>query len=143
MGETMKIYFSVTKSYALMLCVTMLICFFLLGCMSAESGTERLENESVRGSYLSSLGFDTPLDFESKSVVIPLRFSESLEQYSDIMKKGGYNISECKGKDAMLYTYYFDDSIVHLLTHEDRLICADCFNIQDNKIYPLKERKNG
>ncbi len=143
MGETMKIYFSITKSYALMLCVTMLVCFAMFSCVSVQQSNIHLSSESARISYLSSMGFNSPDLQESKSVILPLGFSESFEQYTDIMEKGGYGISEYKGEEVMLYTYFFSYDIVHLIEFEDRLICADCFNMKDNKIYPLKVRKNG
>lgn len=139
----MKIYCTFTKSYALMLCVTLLICFSFLGSVSVEGGTISLENEEERSSFISSCGFFEPVSQESKGIVIPVEFSKELENYSSKMQKGGYSISRYRGREAMLYTYYFSDSIVHLLCLEDELLCADYFSISDNEIYPLKVRKNG
>ncbi len=143
MGEKMKIYCTVTKSYALMLCVTLLICFSFLGSVSAEGGKISLKNEADRCSFISSCGFLEPVLQESKEVSIPLVFSKELEKYSSKMQKGGYSISEFKGNNATLYTYNFDKWIIHLLCLEERLLCADYYSIEDNKIYPLKVRKNG
>ncbi|MEE0946318.1 MAG: DUF4830 domain-containing protein [Acutalibacteraceae bacterium] len=139
----MKVYFSVSKNYALMLCIVMLFCFVLLSLASAQRGGVGLKTEEKRTSYLNSMGYGDYEYMESKEVFIPYTFSDKMQRYNAVIKSSGYDLYEYAGNSATLYTYFFENNCIHLLCFEDKLICADLCDFENNNIYPLKERKNG
>lgn len=143
MGEFMKVYFMFSKTYGIVLCVLFLLCFSVLSIATQSKEKTTLDSEGKRSNYLLQMGYDDAENISSREVVIPSVFENEYKIYNNIMMNGGFDLSSYKGRTAMLYTYSYNESAIHLLCFDGQLICADICNLSDKSIYPLKERKNG
>ena len=65
-----------------------------------------VKNEKSRVAYLKQYGWDveTPAISETK-VVIPRTFSQVFENYNDLQKEQGFDLSQYCGMEVELYTY--------------------------------------
>lgn len=84
-----------------------------------------------RVKYINSLGYKTDTKEESKEIIIPLRFNQVYNNYNEIQKKQGFDLTSYKGKKAVLYTYNIlnyednDNVIANLIVLDGVLIGAD------------------
>lgn len=139
----MKIYFAFSKTYALIFCFLMLIftCFIALASQSIPKTS--LENERDRSEYISNCGIKDAELLSVKSITIPLKSNEKFQTYVSKVKNGGFDILLYSGKTAVLYTYLTPSGTVHLLTLENKLICADFCDRFGNISYLRENNSNG
>jgi len=65
-----------------------------------------VKSESDIADYLRSLGWDvSAAPIEVQQVVIPREFTEVYEEYNELQKAQGYDLSDYQGHEATRYTY--------------------------------------
>jgi hypothetical protein len=99
------------RKAALILGIGLLLLLVLLamgdtaGGISAIADSFVTDNES-RVSYLNSLGWQVdPLPISRQKVTIPRKFSDVYEQYNELQRQQGFDLSDYRGLDCMLYVY--------------------------------------
>lgn len=140
----MKIYFTFSKSYALALCVFLLVAFSFLCTVSENKPQIKLESEAKRVLFLSGCGFKAGDPITVKTVTVPADFDEAYKCLDDALRLGGYDIGAYKGKQLTEYTYLAEnDFIIHIIEDNEKLVGAVCVNFENGGIYPLAGEKIG
>ena len=61
---------------------------------------------AARIEYLKDLGYEVdPEPISEKAVVIPKEFNEIFNEYNLLQRKQGFDLSQFKGLEVLLYTY--------------------------------------
>ena len=124
--------FTKKKALTLVLIVAaVLVALILLrSCTQAHS---KLSTPEGRQSFLSSLGWEVDLDSEEyKRVLIPSKLEGALNDYNDMQRKQGCDLSRHLGERCDQYTYEITNYpnsdqtvLVTLYVQGDRLIAGD------------------
>lgn len=65
-----------------------------------------METNEERIAFLKNFGYDVLSEpREIKDIVIPEEFDETYEQYNNLQKQQGFDLSKYKGKSAKTYSY--------------------------------------
>lgn len=66
----------------------------------------KLESNEERIAFLKNFGYDVISEpCEIKDIVIPEEFDNTYEQYNDLQKQQGFDLTKYKGKSAKTYSY--------------------------------------
>ena len=86
---------------------------------AATERTETVKNEKGRVAYLKQYGWEVESPALSEdTVVIPRTFSEVFEDYNELQKAQGFDLSEYCGSEVKMFTYrvtnseYQDDDVL-------------------------------
>lgn len=140
----MRIYFTFSRGYALVLCWFLLIAFSVLSIASDSKPKVTLENEAQRASFIKQYEILAGDPLTVKNVTVPLSFDRDFEQYSNILKSGGYDLDEYKGKCLTEYTYSAEDGLrIYILTDGEKLVGAHCIDLKNGSIHLLAGEKIG
>jgi hypothetical protein len=96
---------------ALILCIGVLLLLILLAMGNAAGGVDALADSFItdndaRVAYLNSLGWQVdPLPVSRQKITIPREFSDVYEQYNDLQRQQGFDLSDYRGMDCILYVY--------------------------------------
>ncbi len=102
------------------------------------SKTVTLSTNEEREAYLTSLGWEFDTECTEKQVTIPAEFNDTYTQYNEIQKKQGFDLTDYKGKQVIVYTYAIknyegyenrDCIFANLLVYEDKLIGGDVCSV--------------
>lgn len=99
-----------------------------------------------RQDYIQSLGYETDGSESSKKVTIPTTFNDVYNQYNDIQKQQGFDLTQHKGKTVTIYTYTITNYknnknvIADLMVCDGMLIGADLCDtsVDDGFLVALK-----
>ena len=104
--------------WVLMAALVLIGIVLLLGTRShaapAASGagpSASVKSEKARVAYLAECGWkvESP-PMKEETVLIPKEFSPVFEEYNDLQKQQGFDLSRYSGKEVKLYTYRVLDS---------------------------------
>ena len=105
--------FKWNKKTALLIVVAaaVLLCAIILsvgagGSGSGSTGSQKLKTNEDRVMFLKNLGWEvdeTPVS--EKKVVIPKEFSDIYNTYNRMQLDQGYDLTQYRGMEAMIYTY--------------------------------------
>lgn len=86
--------------------------------------------------FLAEHGIDAT-EISYQDITIPFIFNDVYADYAQLQKTQGFDLYECKGKSAQMYTYSIADSedTVTLLIIDGRLSAADRYS--ENIMYPV------
>ncbi len=73
---------------------------------SSGGGTPSAKSEKARVAYLADCGWtvESPA-LKEETVLIPKSFSPVFEEYNELQKKQGFDLSRYAGKEVTMYTY--------------------------------------
>ena len=116
---TMKFDRKKAAFWVVMAALVIIGIILLLGTRShaALSGAgakqEAVKSEKARVAYLASCGWtvESPA-MKEETVLIPKSFSPVFEEYNELQKQQGFDLSRYCGKEVNLYTYKVQDSKV-------------------------------
>ena len=99
---------------------------------TAQRPVTTVKNDKTRAAYLRQYGWEveTPAISESR-VLIPRSFTEVLENYNELQKEQGFDLSQYCGMEVELYTYKVlnyenEDAVVaQLYVLNNSVIAAD------------------
>lgn len=103
--------------------------FYAAGNMTSNGATN-----AKRVYFIKSLGLSPDEDNqESKNVTVPKTFSQVYENYNELQKKAGYDLSGYKGAKVTVFTYPVgkvspendDDYYATLMVYKGRIIGGD------------------
>ena len=99
----------------------------------------RCATTQERVNYINSFDLQTDSKEESKEIIIPEQFNDVYNKYNDIQKQQNFDLTDYKGKTAVMYTYNItnyqdnDNVIANLIVCDGILIGADlCDTSADN-----------
>jgi len=105
--------FKWNKKIALMVIIAaaLVLCAIILAIAGGDRaagapGTPKVKTNEDRVMFLKNLGWEvdeTPIS--KNTVVIPKEFSEIYETYNKLQLDQGYDLSEYRGLEAIIYTY--------------------------------------
>lgn len=109
---------------------------FLLFNAKKEADSDKLYTMSTnaeRVEYLNSRGWIVnPEPLSKTDIVIPSEFNDTYQGYNDLQLAQGFDLTQYKGKEAVLYTYellnypdYPKNIVANLVIVNDRLVAAD------------------
>jgi hypothetical protein len=118
------------------LAILVLAGLFLLYNAKKEADSDKLFTMSTnaeRVGYLNSKGWIVnPDPISTTDIVIPSEFNDTYKSYNDLQLSQGFDLSQYKGKEAVLYTYevlnypdYPKNVVANLVVINDRLVAAD------------------
>ena len=104
------------------------------------------ETEEQRREYLTSLGYSLGDTSAIADVGVPTEFDERFEEYNEMLKKCGFDLSSLKGETVKKCTYTvlnrtdlaLNVSAV-LLVRDGEIIGGHLLDVQEGKLYPLFE----
>ena len=112
-----------------------------------DAGTETTEVTAVqsnddRVAYLQSFGWEVnPTPVESQEVRIPAELPDVLQQYNELQKSQGFDLTQYGGKTVKRYVYEVlnypdttDSYFVTLLVYKDAVIGGDVTSAAQNGI---------
>lgn len=90
----------------LLIAIAVLLVIFVLALgRPPEAADGRIESAGDASGFLESLGWTVdPNSVEEKIVVIPEEFSAIYDEYNDMQKASGYDLSDYCGKQVTIYT---------------------------------------
>ena len=97
------------------------------------------DSADARRGFLSQFGWQTDSDpKEVREVVIPFDFGEAYEQYNEIQKKQGFDLTQYRGERVKKWTYRVKnypgasgDVLANLLIKDGKVIGGDISEAQD------------
>lgn len=130
----MKPYVIFTKKGFFVVLSLFLCVGFILSEIYAVNNTGfNAKNNSDRVTFVENLGCvllsNQP---ETKTVIIPEVFYDVYNNYNDMQKSAGYDLSLYKGCEVTIYTYqiksqqnHTGESVVNLMVYKDKIIGGD------------------
>lgn len=120
------------KARLIFIALLILVAIALLFCTS-EKGVIKscYDDADERKNFIRVHGFEIAEDYTTKTITIPLVWSDVYENYNKLQKSQGYDLSLFKGVTVTQYTYtvtnYPTDEVVlvHLLVYDGVIIGAD------------------
>lgn len=150
----LKAYVTVTKkSLTAVFLFTLFIIIVGGQFYAAAKPVINAKTNAGRVSFIKSLGLE-PDDnnSQSKTVKVPICFSDVYKNYNALQKQAGYNLEMYKGLTVTVYTYPVgkisadndDDYYVNIMVYKNRVIGGD---ISSRNFYgemlPLRVLENG
>ena len=123
-----------------------LVAFFVEAAFISNASQIDMRDSGSRLAFLKELGLEVDATtLSEKNIKIPTEFSSVYENYNDIQRQAGYDLSEYRGKSVTQYTYtvtnYDSDDVVvvNLLCYAGKIIGGDiCSTVLDGFMLPLK-----
>lgn len=137
----MKLFITLTKRNLAVLLAAIIVAlivigqFFSAGAVGIDGSTNQ-----IRVNHLKGLGLTADESgITSKNIIIPEAFSDVYEQYNDLQKKAGFDLSRHKGEEATLYTYPLTDGRqAHIIVQDGKIIGGDVASLKlDGEMKPL------
>ena len=152
----MKVYISVTRG-VLAAILGIIVLTALLGGLfcTAISDNKNGDTNRHRMEFVNSIGCVVDEDSAtSKSIVIPVEFNETYQNYNLLQNRAGFDLSEYKGCEVTVYTYRVlsygsfdkkDEAQLNLIVYNGRIIGGDISTVRiDGVMLPLiRGEKNG
>lgn len=107
--------------------------------MGQSSLSQKLKTNEERVAYLQSFGWQveqTPL--AETEVRIPDTFDAAYQSYNELQLSQGLDLTDCQGKNAMLYSYQVTnypteqtDVTANLVLYKNKVVAADISAVSD------------
>ena len=99
-----------------------------------------MKTEKQRQEFISEMGWEVPDEFdECKATVIPEEWNDVYDNYNNLQKEQGFDLSKFKGKTVDIYTYkvknypnYEDSDCIKctLIVYDGQLIGGDVCSVE-------------
>lgn len=106
-----KAVFVIAMAALVLIGIILLVGAFTGGAKTEAKAALSARNEKGRAAYLDDCGWtvETPALSED-TVLIPKQFSPVFEEYNELQKQQGFDLSEYCGMEVTMYTYRVVDS---------------------------------
>lgn len=106
-----KAVFVIAMAALVLIGIILLVGAFTGGAKTEAKAALSARNEKGRAAYLADCGWtvETPALSED-TVLIPKQFSPIFEEYNELQKQQGFDLSEYCGMEVTMYTYRVVDS---------------------------------
>ncbi len=139
----MKFFIILSKRTLAIILAVIVISFILIAqAFSQKASQIDGSTNALRMIYLKSLKLEADDSrLSHKEITIPLNFSEVYEEYNELQKKAGFDLSRFKGKSATVYTYELSgtEKQIHLIVCDGKIIGGDVADVKlGGEMKPLK-----
>lgn len=97
--------------------------------ISANDRHNDIRKPQAREEFLANLGVAVDEDsFSEVTVTVPETFSDVYENYNELQRSTGYDLSAYRGKTVLKYTYCLKDrpnTVINILCYRGRVIGGD------------------
>ena len=137
-------FFLILSKRSLAIILAAVIIFFIILAQFLSKKAERIDGSTnaARMLYLKSIKLAAEDEnVTSKDIVIPQNFGEVYENYNNLQKEVGFDLSSYKGKSATIYTYELSGTKkqIHLIVCDGAIIGGDIADVKlGGNMYPLK-----
>ncbi len=141
MGVSFLKVYLVCSRVTLVVFYCLLLFLVIIGvfkCVSVNNGVTA-DFEELRGNFLAQLGVEeiTP-PTSCNDIVIPYEFNKIYQDYNNIQKYAGFDLTLYKGQTAQLFTYNYKNYFIHLILIKGKIVGGDFTeNLYDGKVLPL------
>ena len=140
-----KVRSNLTFAFLLFTVMLLVIC---LDFINVKAKTSEIITNDDRVGYLQSLGYRVkPECAVAKEVVIPNEFGDVYENYNELQRSAGFDLSSYRGKNVDFYSYkilnedFSRNFYANLLICDGTVIGGDVSSSEINgTMYPLWER---
>lgn len=139
----MKFFIILSKRTLAIILAVIVISFILIAqAFSQKASQIDGSTNALRMIYLKGLKLEADDSrLSHKEITIPLNFSEVYEEYNELQKKAGFDLSRFKGKSATVYTYELSgtEKQIHLIVCDGKIIGGDVADVKlGGEMKPLK-----
>lgn len=130
----MKTYITFTRKRLLALLAAIVAFVLICGEIYAASNkASDAETNAERINYIKNAGYTVLSNQpQTKNVTIPEMFSDVYNNYNDIQRISGYDLSLYKGCEVTIYTYkinppndYSGECVINMIVYNERIIGGD------------------
>ena len=91
---------------AAVIVICIIAVFILIACKFSKKTVYEMNSETQRQEFISEMGWETSDEYEEcKLVTIPEEFNDVYNNYNELQKKQGFDLSKFKGKSVEIYVY--------------------------------------
>ena len=134
----MKNYITFTRKGLFAILAVIIIIILVCGEIYALSNTQCNAKTNVdRMDFIKGNGYTLLSDQpETKTVIIPECFSDVYNNYNNIQLLSGYDLSNYKGCEVVIYTYninaptgYSGECVINIIVYNNRVIGGDVSSV--------------
>ena len=105
--KTVKVKKPDTLITAMVIIVVCIIAVLVvIACRFSKKQVYEMNSETQRQEFISEMGWETSDEYdECKVITIPEEFNDVYQNYNELQKKQGFDLSDFKGKQAEVYVY--------------------------------------
>lgn len=112
-----------------------------------EIGGEKVsliaEDESDVRRFLLACGYDDPEFLFEHEITVPKNWNETYIQYNALQKEQGFDLVPYKGKPAIGYVYFVDETLnATVLVSDSRIIAAHICSVDGSEMKILHRKEN-
>ena len=94
----------ITAMVIIVVCISVVL--VVIACRFSKKQVYEMNSETQRQEFISEMGWETSDEYdECKVITIPEEFNDVYQNYNEIQKKQGFDLSDFKGKQAEVYVY--------------------------------------
>lgn len=102
----MKIFSKTVRRILLIAAALTIIVLLAMAIGHAREKEPVLSDRQARIDYLAELGFEADPESETRQeILLPDEFSAVLENYNELQKQQGFDLTRCAGQSVTLYSY--------------------------------------
>ena len=121
----------------------MFLFIILLSVIMMNWGFKYTDIKDAFSSIVKDMGYNAEeKPMEIVRFTIPNEFDKVYERYNNLLKKGGFDLEEYKGKECVRYTYYIkkDDLVANIIVYNGKIIGGDISSHKiDGMMLPIKK----
>ena len=134
----MKNYITFTRKGLFALLAIIVVTILICSEIYASSNTEyNAKTNADRINFIKGKGYTVLSEQpESKTVTLPECFSQVYSNYNDIQLLSGYDLSNYKGCEVVIYTYkinapkgYTEECVINIIVYNNRVIGGDVSSV--------------
>lgn len=107
--------------------------------INGETVTLHAEDEADVECFLTSCGYSTPEFLFQHEITVPKNWNEVYTEYNELQRQQGFDLVPYKGKTAVEYEYFVDDTLnASVLVSENRIIAAHVANCDGREMRMIR-----
>lgn len=107
--------------------------------INGETVTLRAEDEADVERFLTLCGYSSPEFLFQHEITVPKNWNDIYTEYNELQRQQGFDLVPYKGKTAVEYEYFVDDTLnASVLVSENRIIAAHVANCDGREMRMIR-----
>lgn len=107
--------------------------------INGETVTLRAGDEADVERFLTSCGYSSPAFLFQHEITVPKNWNDIYTEYNELQRQQGFDLVPYKGKTAVEYEYFVDDTLnASVLVSENRIIAAHVANCDGREMRMIR-----